>query len=340
LLSTIAILLIWFITWPSAVEKLSLYRQALDLHAWVYLREAVNSLASKIEVFDIPADESIVAYEIEIPASPRDSGGGHFEDLAAQAIWPEVKPHLYELIPKKSEAPDVGRIYKVDSKSADLPFSDYLVAFLESGAVFVLSDELGVATSGTVLGFDSLERGLLLEPVEHPRTWNTISRHLRKYRFGGQPSELDSTSPALAQLQLEADPRLTSGGVQIFGMKLSLAIFVSSVGIILAALAFALIGPVVRLWNIDSKKHTQPWVFAIPRQSSFVGWGLEGTVNFLLILWALSPLIILVLQSNIASEIAILMPMWVIIFGKTCLILSSAMFSLTVITLWKIRRRQ
>ena len=64
--------------------------------------------------------------------------------------------------------------------------------------------------------------------------------------------------PALARLQAEADPRLRTGGVTIFGVQLSLAQFFSSIGLLLGGVAFAMIGPLLGLRSAGSARRTRP----------------------------------------------------------------------------------
>jgi len=44
LYTSLLILFLWLLFWPSAKEKVELYRAAVDLHAWLYLKEGMRLL--------------------------------------------------------------------------------------------------------------------------------------------------------------------------------------------------------------------------------------------------------------------------------------------------------
>jgi len=86
-----------------------------------------------------------------------------------------------------------------------------------------------------------------------------------------------------------------ASGVQVFGLQLSIAMFFSGAGILLAAIAFACFGPIVRLRGTAASS-TQAWIMSLPWPPGVIGWLLEGCVAVIGLTWALAPLVILLLQ--------------------------------------------
>ena len=294
-LTTLVVLVLWFLTWPSAVEKLRQYRDAKDIHAWVLLKELIKH--PELNVFDLDPEESISGFDVE----RLDARGNDYRDrleLEIRSVWPTEGVFAVTLVPeddyRKHDAEIAGfaRVYRVRADSADLPFVDYL-------AVFV-NDLSFVVPAGDEMFHANSQRGLRLLKAaagdrNQPRSWPAVAMRLTALGFDAHPKELTTTSPSLARLYENSDPRIVGGGVQIFGIKLSIAVFFSSVGIILAAVAFACIGPIVKLRNpVEASR--QPWIMSLPRQTGPFGAILEWVVFSVSIAWAAAPIAVLVLQ--------------------------------------------
>ena len=58
--SSVFIFLLWILIWPTAIEKLEYYRDARDLHAWLFLQNRVENLGLDYIFLDqAPTDDVI-----------------------------------------------------------------------------------------------------------------------------------------------------------------------------------------------------------------------------------------------------------------------------------------
>jgi hypothetical protein len=158
-----------------------------------------------------------------------------------------------------------------------------------------------------------------------------LSRHLLKYGFDGDPSELNWHNDAVNAFVAEADPA-TAIGAQVFGLQLSISAFFSAVGVFLATIAFAMIGPLRGIRGSGERETRQAWVMATPRGIGRMGTLLEGLVASASFIWAISPLIILLLQWKLVLEVERI-PKTVLTVSSFGLIFSSAVFVVVALRL-------
>jgi hypothetical protein len=340
-LSTLAVLLLWFMTWPGAVEKLQHYRQARDLHAWVLLKDLFQA-STELEVFDFDADEPISTYDVD-RVSPTPQGGDYVETigLKVDAAWPTEATHRITLRPEsyyrqtEREIVNRARVYRVESASAELPFPDYLAVFVDGEAFVVAADDDAFRADSA--------RGLRLLLVAarsrfRPRSWAAVAPRLAALGFARVPTELSATNPILSRLYEESDPRRRSGGVQVFGLQLSLSVFYSAIGLLLAAVAFAAIGPVSILRGATARS-TDAWILSLPRRRGPGGRVLEACIATVTVAWALAPMAILALQ--LRSDIALdAWSGWLLRVGAAGLVFATIVFTLAAAELRRVRLRE
>src|SRR5437660_11314011 len=98
-LSSLAVLALWFLTWPAAVVKLQQYDQARDLEAWVRLKELVRN--PELDVFSMDPDQPITDFTVDRPP-PAPQGGDYSETikLAVASVWPHERTYPVTLIPE------------------------------------------------------------------------------------------------------------------------------------------------------------------------------------------------------------------------------------------------
>jgi hypothetical protein len=128
--------------------------------------------------------------------------------------------------------------------------------------------------------------------------WDELRPLLAKYGFVGEPANLPGQHVALAGVRAETDPRLPSGGAQIFGIQLSVAQFSSAVGMLLAVISSAMIGPLLALRSSSDRKHSRSWVLVLPRSAGGARRLLEWTICSVTIFWTLAPILVLLLQAR------------------------------------------
>jgi hypothetical protein len=339
-LSSLAVLALWFVTWPAAVFKLQRYDQARDLEAWVLLKELVRN--PELDVFQAKPDDPIKDFTVARQSqTPQGSDYDKTIKLAVLSVWPHERKYPVTLIPETyfragHEGEDItkyARIYKVRADTDDLPLSEYLAVFAHDERFIVAANDAGFRTDSS--------RGLRLIFVAarsrfQPRCWPIVAGRLADYGFVGNPTELVAKDQALTKLYAASDPRTPSRDVvQIFGLQLSIELFFSGVGILLAAIAFACFGPIVRLRG-TSERSTQAWIMSLPRPPGVAGGLLERCIAVIGVAWAFAPLVILVLQlrSGVATQPGNLWLLWI---GAASLIFSSVVFLIAAIELRHVR---
>ncbi len=94
ILASLVIITVWFLTFPAARDKLTEYRLARDLHAWLYVRDAVSGL--KDLAFEHEPPESIESVYVDV-VDPTSRGDGFEEELplTVRSVWPELRNYLY-----------------------------------------------------------------------------------------------------------------------------------------------------------------------------------------------------------------------------------------------------
>lgn len=301
-LSTLVVTLLWFVTYPSAIEKLEQYKQARELQAWLLLKELIWSF--ELDVFEFDYDESIHSYEVE-RISPTPQGGDFNETMKLEidTTWPdetkykitfEPESYYYENSPKVI---DYARIYRIKAEPNNLPFSNYLVVFADNKRFVVPADDNAFRVDSS--------RGLRMIMVAsrnrfRPKYWPKISNQLNSLGFSDRPEKLFTGIPSLANFYSNSDPRLPSAGVQVFGLKLSISLFFSSIGLILAAIAFACIGPMMALRRSKGSSR-QTWIMSLPFSLGLIGVCVEALVSLISLVWVMTPPFILYLQFTAGS---------------------------------------
>jgi hypothetical protein len=303
------------------------------------LKELIGN--PKLDVFDTKPDDPIESITIE-QSSQTPMGGDYDETikLAVKFVWPNERIYPVTLIPEtyfragQTDITKYARIYKVRADTDDLPLSKYLAVFAHDERFIVAADDAAFRTDSS--------RGLRMiflaaRSRSQPRYWPFVAGRLGSYGFTGQPSDLRATDQALTQLYSASDPRVPASGVQIFGLPLSIAVFFSGAGILLAMIAFACIGPIVRLRGTATSS-TQAWIMSLPRPPGVMGWLLEGCIAVIGVTWALAPLVIFVLQlrSGVAAQSE---NVWLWRIGAAGLIFSTVVFLIAAIELRHVRLR-
>jgi hypothetical protein len=230
--------------------------------------------------------------------------------LEIEVTWPSAVTYIVTMLPKfyssatgegsSTDLPMVG-VYSIDVSSDELPFSDYEV-------VVILDREAWVVPSNETKLYGKLEqkykshRDLSIDAKEfaRPRSWNSLVPHLAKYGFRQHPLSLSPDEPALKKLAAEADPRGLT--VQVFGMQMGIGLFLSAVGIILGALAFGMIGPLLALRGEGRTKVSHPWIMIIPTRPGMGRGILEVTISLISIAWIIAPLVLAQRQFSMRSE--------------------------------------
>ncbi|MEE9171168.1 MAG: hypothetical protein V3U73_15525 [bacterium] len=297
-LASLLIVLVWLISWPSAIERFKHYRDAGQLHAWLFLKERLDNFGR--EVFSDSDPEELIDKDYR---SVEDFTGGYEEwlPLILETTWPIVDQHPLILEPEfyyphgedREQAGSSVRVYRPRVLTDILPFSDYYVVFVGTGSIRVVP-------TGDPDFMSSLETTGLREISEatasrnRPRDWDSIGLRLARYGFKEHPIRLTSTSRALERFQADSDPSGLT--VQIFGLQLSIGLFFSSVGVFLGLIAFAMIGPLITLRRSSNSQISQPWIMIVSTRGGFMTKVLEATIMVISLLWALLPLVLLVMQ--------------------------------------------
>jgi hypothetical protein len=320
--ASLLILALWLLSWPASGEKLRLYRAAIDLHAWVNMKERLSNL--KIDVFE--ADPSgDITHDVE-EGKPKATNYESYDlpvPLQLSVTWPMQRTEGFHLTPAGFSQKTLtvsgasARVYRIVADSTQLPLSDYY-------AIFLIDTET-VWEEGNVL--DRERRRVGLVPTDY-RLFGVRDPGIRQVTSG-----LSSRDGALVRLQAEVDPRLPSGGVNIFGAPLTVAQFFSAVGILLAAVSFAMIGPLLALRSSPVRKNSQAWVFVIPQSEGGPRRLLEWMICAVTILWALSPILILLLQVTVYAHLDTVAG-WLFWLGAIGLAVSSVTYSLVA---WELR---
>jgi len=347
--ASVLILALWLLSWPASSEKLRLYRAAVDLQAWVDMRERLSTL--KIDVFTVEPGEDITEDLAE--GNPKPPNYEPYDlpvPLQLNLTWPVQQVQGFHLTPagfsqNALAAPgESARVYRIVTGTMQLPLGDYYAIFLKD-TKSVLEKGRVIDRERTRLGlvptdyrlFKNVRSGIrqvtsALENENRPKRWGEIKLHLARFGFSGEPATLSSRDGALVRLQAEEDPRLPSGGVSIFGIQLSVAQFFSAVGILLAAVSFAMVGPLLSLRSSPARRHSQAWVLVIPKAGTAPRLLLEWMICVVTMLWALLPVLILSLQLKVYPALAA--AGWLFYFGSIGLIVSSITYGFVA---WELR---
>lgn len=344
---SIAIIVLWLVSWPSAIQKLAQYRDTVDLHAWLFLKDQM-ALLCEDESLDVFGQEpNAILTEVWVPESS--ARGDDFripKKIMISSTWPSVDKYLITLTPQDFHLKGQQgrfkrvRIYRVETGEINVPFSDYYVVFFANKealfeenkpAVVPANDPNFIKECGTNFRqlMDSTYRR------NFPMSWDKISLHLTKHGFSEPPTKLTSDHPALTKLRLEADP--LSDRVQILGIQISIGLFFTTVGLFLAAIAFSMIGPIVALKNAESRARSQTWIMVLPTKGKHSRWMLEVLILGVTIIWAFSPLLLLILQLTAGIDPEVVGG-WPLPIGASGLLFSSVIYGLVAWELFICRR--
>jgi hypothetical protein len=345
-LGSLAIMLLWFVTWPTAIEKLNLYLQLRHVTSWLLLTEAMGAFA--VDPFDDDGEQEISTIEREY-CDPRSRGDCYPIEIPIEVktTWPNIatervtlKAVNFYVRPEFPEILDDIKLYRVNAPVGDLPLSSYYIAFVNTGGevrrrVIPIGSEEALRENAK--GFRFLD--VTTRELNQPMFWPLVQPNLTRYGYDSDlPDEVSMSTPAMAALQLEADPRLASGGVQLFGIKVSIGVFFASVGMFLAAVAFAALGPVMTLHRLAPESSPQTWIMGLTRGRSPAGLVLEGVTTIVSLAWALAPLLILTMQLRAEVDLTGISD-WGIPLGAIGLIFSSLVFLWASCELWRVRNR-
>lgn len=347
---------VWLLSWPSAMEKLALYRDARDLHAWLFLKERMAELKHEIDdfargpdgIFREKNDTSITRVRVPKEGSPvRDERDVNWVKvpIMVHTSWPTRKSYPISLEPTIYPGLDgeMVRLYRIQSEATDLPLSEYVVIFFsedrplplvepdDNPVVISASDTMLIEEAPTSVRLRLLHQAL--PRINRPKSWDRIRIQLVRYGYNELPTELLSTHAILPRLQEDSDPRLRSGGVKILGIQLSIGLFFTTVGLFLAAIAFAMIGPLVALRNSKSHATSSVWILVVPTAGNQRRWVLEGLILAVTITWVSFPLLVLILQVTADIDLEGVGE-WALPFGAAGLVFSSIIYALAA---WEMR---
>ena len=354
--TSLLVLLVWLLAWPAATEKIRLYHATAEVTAWAAMREALTGLHRSVFAEDANADIT----EDEMLGEPRPpSNEPEDVKLPLEAIitWPDERTEGFTLVHAEQFDPRVmtlkgsaARVYRIVTQHGDLPFHNHYAVFVRD-TVPALENEDVVEKPRTRIGViaptfpqfrnirnaGTRQADLALQRANFPDRWGEVRLALRRLGYPGAPEELSSNDAALARLQSEEDPRLRSGGVTIFGAQLSLAQFFSSVGLLLAGVAFSMVGPLIALRSAGSRAHGQSWVFVVPGAARGVRRLLDRVATVITGVWAMSPLVILFLQWQSAADLQDLTTGWLFSLGAIGLVFSTLVYAIVAIELRRVR---
>ncbi len=306
-LLSLVVLAVWALGWPAARATLTRFQEVRQLHAWLLLRDRLDAIDDREALLVSPLGEAVTHETIwREGAGPQ--GGEYLDDVRLQvrATWPQEEDLAFELVPFADSAEalagrPLARVYRIASPGELLPLGDYLAVVLQSPpAIRVIAPSEVVVRPKARLGVRAIEAAA--REGDHPIAWDALVPALEREGFAGRPSQLPLDHRAVLSISAAADPRVRKVGV--LGVDLDLAQFISGVGMILAAIGFAMLGPLLALQAAKGQPHEQAWVFAIPPQARLGPRLVAGAARLVLAAWAASPLAILIVQSIGAPDLS------------------------------------
>jgi hypothetical protein len=354
--TSLLVLMLWLLTWPAATEKIRLYHATAEVTAWAATREALAAMHR--DVFTEAADTDIAADEVTgEPKPPSNEPETLMPALEAIITWPDERAEAFTLVHAGQFDPKVmtlrgsaARVYRIVTEHRDLPVNNHYAVFVQDTVPVLENNDvvdkprkrIGIVAPtfpqfNNLRGAGTRQADLALQRANLPDRWSDVRLALRRLGYTGAPEELSTNDPALARLQSEDDPRLRSGGVTIFGVQLSLAQFFSSVGLLLAAVAFAMIGPLSALRSAGSRAHGQSWVFVVPGSRRGGRRLLDWITTAITGVWTIAPVAILVLQLQSAVDLRGLTTGWLFGAGALGLVFSAVVFAMVSVELRRVR---
>ena len=348
--TSLLVLTLWLLAWPAATEKIRLYHATADVTAWVAMRDALQTINRNVvaEPADVDITEDLVTGE---PRPPRGEADDIRVPLSVELTWPTERSEGFTLVHPEGVDPRrltiagaSARVFRIITDHGDLPIHDHYAVFMRDNDPEDKERERVGIIAPTFAGFRNMQYAgtrqvdAALRNDNAPERWEEVRLTLLRLGYAGSPSGLSPTDAALESLQAEADPRLRSGGITIFGVQLSLAQFFSSVGLLLAAVAFAMMGPLIALRSAGSRVHGQSWVFVVPDSRQGGRRMLDWITTLITTVWTLTPLAILFLQRQSAADLKGLATGWLFGAGALGLVFSAIVFAMVSLELHRVRK--
>jgi hypothetical protein len=320
-LISVSVSLLWLLLWSTAVEKFILYHDVQDLHAWLFLRERMVELKHQLNARQGPGepdgifqvDSQATISDVDVPSEDnpvRDERDITWvkKPIEVNTSWPLQKKYSLTLEPRIYVGLDGAtvRLYQIQSDTTDLPLSKYVAIFFrenngprlvkpEDNPAVISTDSMGIIEKqGESVRLRMLHQAL--PRLNRPSSWDGLHRELVQYGYVEPPTRLSTNHPVLTKLQADSDPRLRTGGVQVLGFQVSLGFFFTSVGLIFAAMAFAMIGPLIAIRSAKSQSISSAWTLVTPTGDKRCWTILECFILIVTIVWAAFPMLVLILQ--------------------------------------------
>ena len=332
--STLALYLLWCINWPSVLQLLDRYEHGKHLEAWLLLREL-----SGIPEVGLIVDEACLAVQQPceltisdyVPTEPEFGPRGRdfaptARPLSVPLYWPrDVDVSVTLRAESRRVVGGVAMIAEADASV--LPLEEYRVVFTSSRAFVVhVEDEAFWKDARRTISYTEFAGSRR----SRPRYWNDTRRRLAGHGFDGEADALDRRGgPALARLRAESDPNGRT--VRVFGVSFTLGSFVGWFGLLVTAVAFGGIGPLVTLGRAATPIGG-PWIMTLPRGPGTAGFVLECAILLASGVWAAFPLLIVSLQLPANSRLDGGVD-WFSAISAVGLVLSSAVFVLIALEL-------
>lgn len=318
--ASLAVLVLWIVTWPATGEKLALFSAAVELHEWVALKDRLGRVERS--VFETPPGQPIVGdAEDVVRIAPNDESTSVPTDLVVSTTWPERRSYSITLEPVihgPSGATDGARAYRIAGRGLPASWGRLYAVFrridpereLEDPAALEdptgLEDEQRAGVEVGLVPADYAgfqvprpgERQLLaaLRDANFPRSWEELRLPLLEHGFDGDASALTRDDAALAGLRGAVDVRKESAGISMLGVQLSLSQLFAAIGLVLAIQAFLALGPLLALRASEDRRSSLSWIFVLPVGRDAGRALLEAAICAVTFGWALAPLGILTLQ--------------------------------------------
>ena len=340
-LTTLVIVVVWFIGFLSAQDKYTAYQEVKELYGWLILYNEVSHQlpwnvfdVDHLKVLDTVWEET-GEQEAPNPGAPTLIPVPHKILIA----WPAPQRYTLSLVPINSGLnPETERLYRVAINPPDLVSRPWNLLFEKQHEDLLASQSVRTSIKiGEVKLDGSLRqiRGQFRGKVQPPN-WESISLHLAAHGFEDSWEKLSIADQSFKTLRAQVDP--TAGTVTIFGIDLPFTRFLSMIGLLLTGLSFSLFGPILRLRATDKPASASPWIMTVPTTQTTAGRALEAVLISLSGIWVALPCIIAVLQVSSPRDL-ITAPRWVVFFGAAALLFSSVAWAMASFELYNLRHR-
>jgi len=302
MLASFVLVAVWLLALPATVSELEARHDAEQLTAWLVLKnkfidsflDPPNREAFHERFRSATAGSDVIDSEMVMPPPENlDLRGGGDTSLVPQAIalatqWPgEKTPVTLHLRKHVIEGP--YELYEVQSDAHFLPFDQYDVV-VDASAITVVARKDWPSNPRLLQFAFNLQN--------QPQHWGDLSARL-------WPGVVEP--PAAAKLQ-QSDPLVAAfvrdtlkSQHSVWGVSLDPGFFFPAPGILLGALAFMLLGPLMNMQRRDANP-SEPWIMTLPTRSPRRPV-LEGILLLISVAWCLVPISIGGLQ--VAQAIAL-----------------------------------